>query len=127
MVNINDVKKGDLLTLRGEVTTVKYPDEWGSAHVDLDNIIRVHFDSDGDIAGDIEIIGHDPKAIDEPTGLGAVVKVKGDSTGLEKYIVRVSATDSLWAFTLYPGEPHNWSSIVATHDMVEVVSTGVDL
>lgn len=120
MVNLDDIKTGDTLVV--EVAAFVY----GNGTIEMDCGTVSIRDYCGDVNDDIRVLSHQPKAIDEPTGLGAVVKVKGNNTGLEKYIVRVSATDSLWAFTLYPGEPHNWSSIVATHDMVEVVSPGVD-
>lgn len=118
MVNLDSVKTGDTLVV--EVPVYVYAS--GSIEFEYTDV-RYGYDEP---FGNIKVLEHKPKPIKEPTGLGAVVKVKGRATGLERYIVRVSATDSLWAFTLYPGEPHNWSSIVATHDMVEVVSTGVD-
>lgn len=118
MVNLDSVKTGDTLVV--EVPVYVYAS--GSIEFEYTDV-RYGYDEP---FGNIKVLEHKPKPIKEPTGLGAVVKVKEGSTGLEKQIVRVSATDSLWMLTSYPGDPLDWDSIVEIHDVVEVVSTGVD-
>lgn len=124
MVNLNDVQVGDILTFKGRVVSVTHSDGWRNGRIKAEGLGFVYFNSDGEAMYNVEVVGHKPKAFDEPTGLGAVVRIVERTTGNERIAVKTS--ENLWVLNM-PSYPLRWGTLIKNYRVVEVVNEGVEL
>lgn len=121
MVNLDEVRTGDTLVV--EVPVMVYP----SGIIEFKyHTVRTGHDRPSD---KIKVLGHKTAPIDEPKGIGAVVKLRSKtlSNSYQYFIVNSGNSNSSWSMNGYSNLNSTWDEWMKEYYVVEILSPGVEV
>lgn len=122
MVNLDNIKTGDTIVVEG----VAYVSDDNYFIALTDSAIRDRY---GKTDGMLKVISHTPEAMAEPTGIGAVVKLR-PKTGNHPHqyiIVNSGSSYQPWFMRGYNNLGYTWEDWMETYDAVEILSPGIEV
>lgn len=118
MVNLDRVKTGDTVIIE---TTVFVDNSSGYIGLDVAAIRNW----DGNVPSNIKVLKHKSKAIDEPTGFGAMVRGTEAVTGVTHVFLNTGLPVSPWVLKKN-GIRYSWEEVIAYFINVQVINTGLE-